>query len=95
MSGSTAGIGLAIATLLANEGATVYINGRTKQRVEAAVAQIKQDSIKGEVIGVPIDLSEQSGVDEFTRIVPSLDTLLKNLKKSQTKIGSDYFLLMF
>jgi short-subunit dehydrogenase involved in D-alanine esterification of teichoic acids len=40
VSGSTAGIGLAIATALAQEGATVIINGRTAQRVNDAIAQI-------------------------------------------------------
>ena len=46
VSGSTAGIGLAIATALAAEGASVVINGRTEARVNAAI-----DKIRGEVIG--------------------------------------------
>jgi NAD(P)-dependent dehydrogenase (short-subunit alcohol dehydrogenase family) len=40
VTGSTAGIGLAIAQSLANEGAHVYVNGRTQQRVDAAIATV-------------------------------------------------------
>ena len=45
VSGSTAGIGLAIASGLALEGATVYINGRTEARVQQAMEQVR--SVKG------------------------------------------------
>ena len=38
VSGSTAGIGLAIATILAQEGGSVIINGRTSERVDNAIA---------------------------------------------------------
>jgi len=40
--GSTAGIGLAIATALAEEGAAVIVNGRTEARVSAAVERIRR-----------------------------------------------------
>jgi NAD(P)-dependent dehydrogenase (short-subunit alcohol dehydrogenase family) len=42
VSGSTAGIGLAVATALAAEGATVIINGRTEGRVSVALEKIRQ-----------------------------------------------------
>ena len=41
VTGSTAGIGLAIARSLAREGAHVYVNGRTQQRVDAAISTIR------------------------------------------------------
>ena len=41
VSGSTAGIGLAIALGLAQTGATVVVNGRTQERVDAAVARLR------------------------------------------------------
>jgi NAD(P)-dependent dehydrogenase (short-subunit alcohol dehydrogenase family) len=44
VSGSTAGIGLAIATNLAQEGATVIVNGRTQARVDEAIQQMKQSA---------------------------------------------------
>ena len=43
VSGSTAGIGLAIASGLALEGATVYLNGRTEARVKQAMAQVERE----------------------------------------------------
>ncbi len=42
VTGSTAGIGLAIATALVAEGASVVVNGRTQARVTAAIEQIRQ-----------------------------------------------------
>jgi NAD(P)-dependent dehydrogenase (short-subunit alcohol dehydrogenase family) len=47
VTGSTAGIGLAIATGLAREGATVIVNGRTEDRVRAAIAQIGRSDVQG------------------------------------------------
>jgi NAD(P)-dependent dehydrogenase (short-subunit alcohol dehydrogenase family) len=40
VTGSTAGIGFAIAEALANEGATVIVNGRTQKRVDEALARL-------------------------------------------------------
>ena len=42
VTGSTAGIGFAIARLLAIEGAHVYLDGRTQERVDTAVAEIRR-----------------------------------------------------
>jgi NAD(P)-dependent dehydrogenase (short-subunit alcohol dehydrogenase family) len=44
VTGSTAGIGFSIAKSLANEGAHVYVNGRTQERVDAAVLAIRSDA---------------------------------------------------
>ena len=52
VSGSTAGIGLASATLLATEGAQVWVNGRTEARVEAAIAAIRRTTANGAVEGL-------------------------------------------
>ena len=51
VTGSTAGIGFAIAEALAHEGARVIVNGRTQQRVDEALAKVK-----GNVEGVAADL---------------------------------------
>jgi NAD(P)-dependent dehydrogenase (short-subunit alcohol dehydrogenase family) len=56
VSGSTAGIGLAIAVCLAKEGASVVINGRTSTRVSAAVSEIKEIANGSTVSGVAADL---------------------------------------
>jgi NAD(P)-dependent dehydrogenase (short-subunit alcohol dehydrogenase family) len=78
VTGSTAGIGLAIAALLAAEGANVVINGRTKARVDEAVAKITP-SAKGSVRGVAADLGTDAGVQEFVRAIPKADILVNNL----------------
>ena len=67
VSGSTAGIGLAIATTLAQEGATVIVNGRTTERVDAAISQIKQTVTNAKLQGVAADLGTQAGASELFR----------------------------
>ena len=47
VTGSTAGIGFAIASLLAQEGASVEVNGRSQQRVEQAVRRIRTGERRG------------------------------------------------
>lgn len=79
VSGSTAGIGLAIATSLAQEGASVIINGRTQERVSTAVEQIKKTTIDAKLQGVVADLSTKSGTEELFRQVPEVDILVNNL----------------
>ena len=79
VSGSTAGIGLAIAATLANEGATVVINGRTQARVDAATKTIQQRVSGADLRGVPADLGTAAGVDSFLRQVPAADVLVNNL----------------
>ena len=76
VTGSTAGIGLAIATLLAHEGATVVVNGRTQERVEKAIKHIGSGA---KTRGVAADLATARGVDEFVRQVPEADILVNNL----------------
>jgi len=76
VTGSTAGIGLAIAALLAREGATVIINGRTQERVDEAIERI---GLKANTRGVAADLARAEGVEEFVRRVPETDILVNNL----------------
>jgi NAD(P)-dependent dehydrogenase (short-subunit alcohol dehydrogenase family) len=75
VTGSTAGIGLAIASLLAREGASVVVNGRTQDRVDEAVNRIAG----GNVRGVAGDLATDKGVKEFVGQVPETDILVNNL----------------
>ena len=79
VSGSTAGIGLAIAAALAAEGAKVVINGRTQARVDAALKAIQQRVSGADLRGVPADLGTASGVESFFRQVPAADVLVNNL----------------
>ncbi len=70
VSGSTAGIGNAIAAALAREGATVIVNGRTSAAVEAAVAAMKS-ATQGQVLGFAGDLSESSSGREIGAAAPA------------------------
>lgn len=79
VSGSTAGIGLAIATALAQEGATVIINGRTTERVDAAKARIKQTVTDAFLEGIVANLGTQAGSSELFKQVPEVDILVNNL----------------
>jgi NAD(P)-dependent dehydrogenase (short-subunit alcohol dehydrogenase family) len=79
VSGSTAGIGLAIATALAAEGAKVVANGRTQARVDAALKSIQQRVAGADLRGVAADLGTAAGVASFLHQVPSADVLVNNL----------------
>src|ERR1039457_469174 len=79
VTGSTAGIGLAIALGLVREGARVIVNGRTQARVEAALASIRQQVPQAKVEGVALDLGTAAGCEALLRRVPTVDILINNL----------------
>jgi NAD(P)-dependent dehydrogenase (short-subunit alcohol dehydrogenase family) len=79
VSGSTAGIGLAIATALAMEGASVVINGRKEARVNAALEKIRHHYKTADLEGVAADLGTASGVETLVKQVPHTDVLFNNL----------------
>jgi NAD(P)-dependent dehydrogenase (short-subunit alcohol dehydrogenase family) len=79
VTGSTAGIGFAIAATLAEEGARVVINGRTQQRVDDALQKLQFNNRGAEFTGVAADLGTASGVDKFLEVVPTVDVLVNNL----------------
>jgi NAD(P)-dependent dehydrogenase (short-subunit alcohol dehydrogenase family) len=79
VSGSTAGIGLAIALGLAQEGASVIVNGRSEERVAQAIAKIKQSTPDAKVSGVVADTGTASGVEKLFQEVPQVDILINNL----------------
>jgi NAD(P)-dependent dehydrogenase (short-subunit alcohol dehydrogenase family) len=79
VTGSTAGIGLATARGLAAEGAAVTVNGRTRARVDAAVAAIRQDVPNAQVAGIAADLSTGAGCETVIRELPAVDVLVNNM----------------
>jgi NAD(P)-dependent dehydrogenase (short-subunit alcohol dehydrogenase family) len=79
VSGSTAGIGLAIAKELAQEGANVTINGRTAERVQQAVEEIRATHPKGKFAGVAADLATATGTEMLFQQLPQIDILINNL----------------
>jgi len=79
VSGSTAGIGLAIAAALAEEGAKVIVNGRTEARVTAALGEIRTRVKNAELMGIAADLGTATGVEAFAKQAPDADILVNNL----------------
>ena len=76
VTGSTAGIGLAIARALALEGARVVINGRTEARVDTALASLAGS---GSVEGLAADLATPAGVEACITRYPDVEILVNNL----------------
>jgi NAD(P)-dependent dehydrogenase (short-subunit alcohol dehydrogenase family) len=89
VSGSTAGIGLAIATALAGEGASVIVNGRTEARVAAAIEKIRGEAAGAHVRGVAADLGTRDGVETFLNEAPKADILINNLGIFEVKAFAD------
>ncbi|MDX1883033.1 SDR family oxidoreductase [Mycolicibacterium sp. 120270] len=74
VTGSTQGIGLAIAEALAGSGARVAVNGRTAEKVQTAVAKLE-----GDVVGVAVDVTTEYGVRQLQDQLPEVDILVNNL----------------
>ena len=79
VSGSTAGIGFAVATALVRERARVVINGRTAKRVNAAAERIRMEMRGAEVTEVVANLGSAEGIAKLVEQVPSADILVNNL----------------
>ena len=79
VTGSTAGIGYAIAEALASEGANVIINGRTSSRVESAIQSLGKASVGGKLEAAPADLGTAEGAKSTTQQFPDVDILVNNL----------------
>jgi NAD(P)-dependent dehydrogenase (short-subunit alcohol dehydrogenase family) len=79
VTGSTAGIGHAIASALAREGAKVIINGRTQSAVDKVVSEIKTTIGGGEVVGFAGDLSTAGAADALFKQYPNVEILVNNL----------------
>jgi NAD(P)-dependent dehydrogenase (short-subunit alcohol dehydrogenase family) len=79
VTGSTAGIGLAIATGLAGEGATVIVNGRTKDRVVDAEKKIRAKRPKAKIEIFAGDLGKANETEKVFQRFPTIDILVNNL----------------
>ena len=88
VSGSTAGIGRAIAVTLAGEGARVIVNGRTDAAVDTAVAQIRAET-GGDVLGFAGDLATAAAAEALARRHPGVEILVNNLGIFEPKAFED------
>jgi NAD(P)-dependent dehydrogenase (short-subunit alcohol dehydrogenase family) len=85
VSGSTAGIGLAIARGLAGSGAHVVINGRTTERVENAIAEIQRTVPNALLSGAVADLAKAAGAASLVAQVKDADILVNNVGTAAMK----------
>jgi NAD(P)-dependent dehydrogenase (short-subunit alcohol dehydrogenase family) len=85
VTGSTAGIGFAVARGLVQAGADVVVNGRTGERVEAAVARLLDERPEATLHGVAADLGDAVGVRGLLDVVPDVDILVNNLGVYESK----------
>lgn len=88
VSGSTAGIGLAIVEALASEGAHVFLNGRTQERVDSALAQVRERLPDAQVEGIAADLGTAAGIELLVRQLGG-DILINNLGIFEPKAFAD------
>ncbi|AND67485.1 hypothetical protein ATSB10_00310 [Dyella thiooxydans] len=79
VTGSTAGIGLAIAKGLAGTGAHVVITGRTQARVDEALSAIRATQPDAKLSGVAADLGTTEGAAHLIAVMPEADILVNNL----------------
>jgi NAD(P)-dependent dehydrogenase (short-subunit alcohol dehydrogenase family) len=79
ITGSTAGIGLAVALGLAREGASVIVNGRTVDRVNKAIQIIRHAFPESKAHGIAADLSTAAGCSALLEQLPAVDILVNNL----------------
>jgi NAD(P)-dependent dehydrogenase (short-subunit alcohol dehydrogenase family) len=78
VTGSTSGIGHAIAKGLAGAGATVVVNGRAQARVDAAAAAIAKAVPGSKVRGIAADVSTAAGCKALIAALPEVDILINN-----------------
>ena len=89
VSGSTAGIGFSIAKQLAAEGAKVIINGRTTERIDAAVSEIKSGTGNPNVSGIKADFSKPEEITGLISELPEVDILVNSFSIFEPKPFTD------
>lgn len=78
VTGSTGGIGYAVAKGLAECGATVVVNGRTQARVDAAVAKLASEVPGAKFLGIAADVATAEGCEALVRAAGDVDVLVNN-----------------
>ena len=80
ITGSSQGIGLALAAGLARQGASVIINGRTEARVDEACATLAAQGLKAEraIFDVTEKAEVDAGIEKIEREIGPIDILINN-----------------
>jgi NAD(P)-dependent dehydrogenase (short-subunit alcohol dehydrogenase family) len=89
ITGSTAGIGFAIAKALANEGASVIVNGRTIERVNLAVEQLKKETGNKNIKGIAADFAYKKQIETLIYQLPEVEILVNNVGIFEPKKFND------
>jgi len=79
VSGSTGGIGYAIAAALATEGAAVTLNGRSEDRVTASVERLRAQVPGAAVAGIAADFADAAAVAALIEELDEVDVLVNNV----------------
>lgn len=79
ISGSTQGIGFAIAQKLLSEGASVIINGRSEERLNQSLQRLRSLFPEGNISGIPADFSNFDEVQNLLKQLPAIDILVNNV----------------
>ncbi|WP_044639795.1 SDR family NAD(P)-dependent oxidoreductase [Risungbinella massiliensis] len=79
VTGSTSGIGKAIATSLVAEGAEVVINGRSQEKIEQTISEIREQFSNAVLYYAEADLGTEQGCQKVLKEYPGVDILINNL----------------
>ncbi|MCY8132104.1 SDR family oxidoreductase, partial [Bacillus spizizenii] len=79
VTGSTSGIGKAIASSLAEEGAAVIINGRREEKVNQTIDELKTQHSEAVLYPAAYDLGTEEGCNDLFQAYPEVDILVNNL----------------
>lgn len=79
VSGSTQGIGFAIARQLLAEGAKVIINGRSREKIDLALRKLEQEIPGADVSGIAANFEEPYEVEQLLKVLPDIDILVNNV----------------
>ena len=85
VTGSTAGIGFAIGRALAREGASVVVTGRTQERVDDAIENVRKEIRDPKISGIAANLETLNGISKCIEAVPTVDVLVNNLGVYEVK----------
>ncbi|MET3115627.1 NAD(P)-dependent dehydrogenase (short-subunit alcohol dehydrogenase family) [Pedobacter sp. CG_S7] len=89
ISGSTQGIGFAIAKQLLQEGSIVIINGRKKEGVDIAIEKLRQQVPDAKISGIAADFGKVNEVNELLAQLPDVDILINNAGIFEPKTFED------